>query len=77
LGHRDDPGGDRERRIIALDRPVDQRLRHRLLAGGKRPRVGCPVADEVGPGIVGDLTHDRFALRRISVDRGTGEAGLG
>ena len=52
LARRDDPGGDRERRVIAFDRPVDQRLPDRLLAGGECGRMGCPIANEVGAGIV-------------------------
>src|SRR6516225_11776507 len=36
LARRDDPGGHRERRVVAQHRPVDERLPHRLLASSER-----------------------------------------
>ena len=60
---RDRPRCDRQRRVVAQRRPVDQRLPYRLLARGQRRRVVGAIADEVGAGVVGGLGDDLLALR--------------
>ena len=73
--YRDDPRGDLERSVVAQRRPIDQRLPHRLLADRQLRRMYRPVADQIGPGVIGDLLHDCFALRRHPIDRGAGQSG--
>ena len=68
LALRNDPGGNRERRIIAQHRPVDQRLPDRLLTSGERRRARRSIADEVGSGVIGGLPDDRVAVRRNPID---------